>query len=1136
MTGIFISSSYGFKSDIPPGSFESVYKKPGTYLFTVPINVESISIVCVGGGGGGSIGNTPYTGGNSGGGGGLGYLNDYPVTPGETYVVYVGSGGTGGQGASYSGSSGSSSYFSTLGGTILASAGGGQGGEFNAYSKFLYSTPGVGHNLVNVDNGDSSFFFAGSATTSFLIGTATSTAWALKNNWIIEFWIYPVDISSTIFSGTTNQYILWNGTASTNILIYLTSNRLYITSAAYVTKFPTSVWTHVAIICKTGSLSCYFNGVSQTITGTKTSVNITSTAQLHLGAYATSFATNGTADSFYGLISNLRIISYVTPNYASGTIIPPSVPFRLDSSDSNILMPKDFGQNSFPITLTSYVEASTKITPFSGSNLGQGNVSLKFSDGPLTISGRTQLSFGTDDFCIESWVYPTALNTSYAGIIDTRSGVVSQPWAFGLRNISGVYNTELYLASNIIYRGLKPVPLNSWTHVAFIRSNGLLMLYVNGVIDTSWPNITTAINANNDNQLIGQVYDGFSMAFFGYLSNLRVVNNVAYTFSYPYINVPIERLSATNSTVLLTCNSPTISDTSNNNLTITKSGATNNVVASSSGPFTSMNYSYYFDGVGDWIQTTNSSLFNFSDASTLFTIEAWIYPTITTSARGITGSRGSGVGNGWCFYISAGILTMGAFFVGIGWTNPITLNTTTIPANAWTHVAVAKDTTGYVGYINGIPGNRYATTNGMQYLGTSYPLTIGALSSGGESPLTGYISNFRITVGAEAYPERFGSGIPINNGPAESISGTQLLLLAERKNTNQLLTCCGDGNTFIDYGINNFSVVLDSTRYNNFSSTTKINPFNSSYGGSWGGLGAWSKTSGSTLYSTNSGGGGSAGYSGPGGQGSVGHYDSLTTYPWLIPADGRGGGGGGGNRIESQTTPSSPSHIYVYGGGAGGGVGLYGQGGSGLSGKSNFTTVDGITNSVSSQPGLGGSGGNPGLSPDVRVNGGMMPNGGEFGGGGGSGGYGLGMGTIEWTTLDLLTVDPTFIKVPNTNIIGTDTFLKNYGIQKGTQATSFDKTITINLSGGRYLFSARHQSSTLAGIYFDGTLLLGYNTSVKSAILTSVTAGSHTLRITGIYPFGLVVENISNVTGGAGGGGAVRVIWGDGKLFPSNAA
>jgi hypothetical protein len=62
----------------------------GTFSWTAPAGVTSVSVVCVGGGHGGSS-QWSYGGGA---GGGLGYKNNITVVPGQTYTVVVGAGGT----------------------------------------------------------------------------------------------------------------------------------------------------------------------------------------------------------------------------------------------------------------------------------------------------------------------------------------------------------------------------------------------------------------------------------------------------------------------------------------------------------------------------------------------------------------------------------------------------------------------------------------------------------------------------------------------------------------------------------------------------------------------------------------------------------------------------------------------------------------------------------------------------------------------------------------------------------------------------------------------------------------------------------------------------------------------------------
>ena len=73
----------------------------GSYTFTVPSGVTSISAVAVGAGGGGGRGSTTISiygeSGGGGGGGALAYANDISVSPGDVLYIEIGSGGSTGQ-------------------------------------------------------------------------------------------------------------------------------------------------------------------------------------------------------------------------------------------------------------------------------------------------------------------------------------------------------------------------------------------------------------------------------------------------------------------------------------------------------------------------------------------------------------------------------------------------------------------------------------------------------------------------------------------------------------------------------------------------------------------------------------------------------------------------------------------------------------------------------------------------------------------------------------------------------------------------------------------------------------------------------------------------------------------------------
>ena len=128
---------------IGPGLAGEVDETPGSYSWTAPENVTSITFFAVGGGGGGAGGltlqgttSTTYRGGGGGAGGEI-TTTTLSVVPGTSYTVSTGVGGAGGYNGFQSqplninnapgrGQNGTASSIS-LNGVVLATAAGGNG-------------------------------------------------------------------------------------------------------------------------------------------------------------------------------------------------------------------------------------------------------------------------------------------------------------------------------------------------------------------------------------------------------------------------------------------------------------------------------------------------------------------------------------------------------------------------------------------------------------------------------------------------------------------------------------------------------------------------------------------------------------------------------------------------------------------------------------------------------------------------------------------------------------------------------------------------------------------------------------------------------------------------------------------------
>lgn len=167
---------------------EASYVIPGTYSWVCPEGVFYVNVVCVGGGGGARQDPSGVYVSVGGAGGGLGWKNNIPVVPGNSYAVVVGAGGvTIASASTGSTNAGGDSYFinsSTvagfggqagsvttvrLGGTYVGDGGGFGGNSFPGTSNSRYMSGGGGAGGYTGNGG------AGAYTTgSFVSATAGS--------------------------------------------------------------------------------------------------------------------------------------------------------------------------------------------------------------------------------------------------------------------------------------------------------------------------------------------------------------------------------------------------------------------------------------------------------------------------------------------------------------------------------------------------------------------------------------------------------------------------------------------------------------------------------------------------------------------------------------------------------------------------------------------------------------------------------------------------------------------------------------------------------------------------------------------------------------------------------------------------
>ena len=161
----------------------------------------------------------------------------------------------------------------------------------------------------------------------------------------------------------------------------------------------------------------------------------------------------------------------------------------------------------------------------------------------ITVTSQPDFEFGTGDFCLEAWVYPTSTGT-YRTLFDLRNaGGDTGGIILGITDAD-----QLYFFYNGNYRvgPAGTIPQNTWTHVSLARSSGQTKAFINGTQVGS-----TYTDSNNYAQRgirIGADPSG-NYAFTGYIDDVRISKGAArYTTTFP---VPTTAFAGDNDTVLL---------------------------------------------------------------------------------------------------------------------------------------------------------------------------------------------------------------------------------------------------------------------------------------------------------------------------------------------------------------------------------------------------------------------------------------------------------------------------------------------------------------------------------------------------------------------------------------------------------
>ena len=461
------------------------------------------------------------------------------------------------------------------------------------------------------------------------------------------------------------------------------------------------------------------------------------------------------AGQFTGNIKEARL-SLTTAVYTGSAPTTPTEPQTTAKSTDAFftgvgLEVKDYSSNNRtftpPATLEVQPTAPYDYTQYSSAVNG-GSMSFDGTGDYLNISNDASLSFGTGEFTFEFWMYRTATNATYQSIVSAldESGTGAQMGFFAHSSNNTI---QFYSSNGNLYATSNTIKSNTWHHICATRnSSNVLKIYIDGIEGYS-ATITDNFNTGANGLNVGRDLSSSNGTFAGSVADVRLVKGtVVYTANFTPPTAPLTAI--TNTSLLLKGTNAGIIDKSQSVSTITLNGD----VSSSTTHTKYLSSSMYFDGTGDYITLSDSDAREFGGED--FTIELWVKTTIATQYATLLSRTPTPFSSGMWSIMMNTTASGGQVAVYVGdystGASLITTSGASIRDDSWHHVAVVRNGSSFVCYIDGTSRGTGSWAGSIANIAGD--IRIGADQNYGRN-WQGYMSDIRLTKGLARYTSAF---------------------------------------------------------------------------------------------------------------------------------------------------------------------------------------------------------------------------------------------------------------------------------------------------------------------------------------------------------------------------------------------